>query len=122
MTARRRRRRGWPHTFDHARWVDRLGYIEARFEAGGDIELLPGELSARLRLFGAARHAFGPMVDVSRDERWASRIHEWDLLAVYRDVRGRPWTIFYSREANAADGNLGAVILEHVTPADLELE
>jgi hypothetical protein len=125
MTARRRfprRRSGWPHTFEHARWIDRLGYIRARFEAGGDIELLPGELSARLRLIGAARRAFGPMEDVSHDGPWASRIRDHDLLAVYRDGRGRLWCLFYTAGGGVTDENQGAVILEHVTPADLELE
>ena len=121
MTAGRRRRRRGPHIFNHAEWIDRLSYIRERFEVGGDIELIPGELSARLRLIGAARRAFGPMVDVSRDGPWAERINPRDLLAVYRDVRGRLWSIFYMTSGNSVDTDLGALILEHVTPADLEL-
>jgi hypothetical protein len=93
MTARRRRRRGWPHTFDHARWVDRLGYIRQRFEAGEDIELLPGELSARLRLIGPARRAFGPMEDVSHDGPWAMQRSQPHLQADEIDpvVHARRW-------------------------------
>ena len=60
------------------------------------------------------------MVDMSHDGPWASRIRDHDLLAVYRDGRGRLWCLFYTTGGGIADDDCGAVILEHVTPQDPE--